>query len=134
MRFSFQDGELFGIGQTFWDTPFTRKQEPVESVSHHLHAKRPASRDAVLRSSMVSGYLDNIKRYETVLAKVEQNNDRENALGRTISPIEYVDLLRRSYEEKRKQESDLQIEETKKPVKRKKQVRFDDSQEVEKKR
>lgn len=106
----------------------------MESVSHHLHAKRPASRDAVLRSSMVSGHLGNVKRYEAVIAKVEQTDNRESTLGKATSPIEYVDLLRRSYEEKRKQESDLQIEEAKKPVKWKKKVRFDDSQEVEKKR
>ncbi|XP_076759799.1 organic cation transporter protein [Xylocopa sonorina] len=52
---SMMDGELFGIDQTFWETPFTRRR-PLEPRVHHLHAKRAATRPDVLRSSMISGY------------------------------------------------------------------------------
>ncbi|EFN82543.1 Solute carrier family 22 member 5 [Harpegnathos saltator] len=93
------DGELFGIDQTFWEIPFMRKRRPSEPKGHYLHAKRPVSRPALLRSSMLSGHLGNLRRHQAVRARAEQI--RRSALSTVTSPIEYVDLLRRRYEEMR---------------------------------
>ncbi|RLU25847.1 hypothetical protein DMN91_002008 [Ooceraea biroi] len=93
----------------FWETPSTRKKEPMAPMNHHLRAKRSVSRrGAVLRSSMVSGHLGNVRRYEAVMAGMEQLDDRlrGSALG-TATPMEYVDLFRKSYKEKQKQESNV---------------------------
>ncbi|EZA59421.1 hypothetical protein X777_00457, partial [Ooceraea biroi] len=101
--------ELFGLDQRFWETPSTRKKEPMAPMNHHLRAKRSVSRrGAVLRSSMVSGHLGNVRRYEAVMAGMEQLDDRlrGSALG-TATPMEYVDLFRKSYKEKQKQESNV---------------------------
>ncbi|XP_032681670.1 organic cation transporter protein-like [Odontomachus brunneus] len=95
------DGELFGIDQTFWETPFTKKRQPPEPKGHYLHAKRPVSRPAVLRSSMVSGHLGNLRRHQAARARAEEIG--RSALGAATSPTEYVNLLRRRYEEMRNQ-------------------------------
>ncbi|XP_015439318.1 PREDICTED: organic cation transporter protein-like [Dufourea novaeangliae] len=63
------DGELFGINQSFWDTPFTRKKPP-EPRGHHMHARRPASRPALLRSSMISGSLGDSRRISVIQSKM----------------------------------------------------------------
>ncbi|XP_012136352.2 organic cation transporter protein [Megachile rotundata] len=65
------DGEFFGIDQSFWDTPFTKKKH-LEPVGHHMHAKRPFFRPEPMRSSMVSGYLGNRKRLAAVKARASQ--------------------------------------------------------------
>lgn len=98
--FCIQDGELFGIDQTFWETPFTKKWQPAEPKGHYLHAKKPILRPATLKSSMVSGHLGNLRRHQIVSARAEQI--RRSTLGATTySPAEYVALLRRKYEELR---------------------------------
>ncbi|CAK9808197.1 Carcinine transporter [Anthophora quadrimaculata] len=66
------DGELFGIDQGFWDTPFTKKKPPLEPKGHHLHAKRPVSRADLLRSSMISGRKGNVKRYGEMKRRASQ--------------------------------------------------------------
>ncbi|XP_033300362.1 carcinine transporter-like [Bombus bifarius] len=63
------DGELFGIDQTFWETPLTKKKPP-EPMVHHLHAKRPVKRPAILRSSMISGYIGNVRRHTLIQRRV----------------------------------------------------------------
>ncbi|CAL7937886.1 unnamed protein product [Xylocopa violacea] len=68
---SMMDGELFGIDQTFWETPFTRRQ-PLEPKLHHLHAKRAASRPDILRSSMISGYKGVRARHEQMKHRASQ--------------------------------------------------------------
>nr|XP_034179644.1 carcinine transporter-like [Osmia lignaria] len=59
------DGELFGIDQSFWETPFTKK-EPLEPRGHHLHAKRPFVRPEPMRSSMISGAVGNRRRIAAI--------------------------------------------------------------------
>ncbi|KOC60999.1 Organic cation transporter protein [Habropoda laboriosa] len=65
------DGEIFGIDQSFWETPFTKKK-PLEPKGHHLHAKRAASRPDMLRSSMISGRKGNVRRYGEVKRRASQ--------------------------------------------------------------
>ncbi|KAG7200650.1 hypothetical protein KM043_001206 [Ampulex compressa] len=99
------DGELFGIDQTFWETPFTRKRGHLEPKGHHLHAKRPISRGDLLRSSMVSGYLGNQRRIKAVEDRIASAGlrPRRSALGAASSPTEYVEMLRRTYQRNRKE-------------------------------
>lgn len=68
--------------------------------------------------------MGNLRRHQAVTAKVEQIDHRPST-SEVTSPIEYVDLLRKLYEEKRKQEADDRIIDTKeaKPTKRKKKVK-----------
>ncbi|XP_076629833.1 organic cation transporter protein [Colletes latitarsis] len=90
------EGELFGIDQKFWTNPFSQK-EPVELEGHHLHAKRPASRPAILRSSMVSGYLGNRRRLESIILRRANGfirSDPSNSLT-VVSPFEHLKQLRR---------------------------------------
>lgn len=86
----FKDGELFGIDQTFWETPFTRRT-PLKPKGHHLHAKHPASRPGMLRSSMVSGYLGNMERLTAIREKILQDalDSTESTLV-SRSPSEYL--------------------------------------------
>lgn len=77
-EFSFcriKDGELFGIDQTFWDTPFTRKA-PIEPRGHHLHAQRPVRSSSIMRSSMISGIKGIEKRHNTVASRAGQVSPR----------------------------------------------------------
>nr|XP_031825737.1 organic cation transporter protein-like [Nomia melanderi] len=62
------DGEVFGTDQSFWDTPFTRKR-PRTPQGHHVHARRPVRRPELLRSSMISGYLGDSKRFSVLYQK-----------------------------------------------------------------
>jgi len=96
-----QDGELFGIDQSFWETPFTKK-EPVEPVKHYLHAKHPVIRGSVLRNSLVSGHVGNLKRYEAVKAKVKEYRDRERTESLDTAPLSMkrATLLEKKYEKR----------------------------------
>ncbi|XP_054008856.1 organic cation transporter protein-like [Hylaeus anthracinus] len=90
------EGELFGIDQTFWETPFTRK-EPLEPIGHHLHAKRPALRPAILRSTMISGYVGNESRILSTQEKAALASDRlaDTDSSASVSPQDYLEQLRR---------------------------------------
>lgn len=80
--------------RSFQETfPFTWKRQPSEPKGHHLHAKRVVSQLAMLKSSMVSGHLGNLRRHQPVRARAEQVG--RSVLGAATLFTEYVDLLRR---------------------------------------
>ncbi|XP_076295140.1 organic cation transporter protein [Lasioglossum baleicum] len=68
-----EDGEVFGIDQKFWENPLTRMKRS-RPVGHHVHARRPISRPALLRSSMISGPLGYGKRVDTIKKKASNSH------------------------------------------------------------
>ncbi|XP_076376722.1 organic cation transporter protein [Megalopta genalis] len=71
-----EDGENFGIGQAFWDNPIARRKIMVPQ-GHHVNARRPVSRPEVLRSSMISGYLGDIRRFSSLRQIVDERRASE---------------------------------------------------------
>lgn len=71
--------------------------------------------------------MGNLRRHRAVTAKAGRIGDRprRSALGAATSPMEYVDLLRKGYEQKRKREADDQAGNAReeKPAERKKEVK-----------
>ncbi|XP_076677600.1 organic cation transporter protein [Andrena cerasifolii] len=93
------EGELFGVEQSFWDNPFMKKRKPLESRGHHLHAKRPASRPGMLRSSMISGILSNARRRSTIQERVSMmmQNGASSSAPRNTTPLEYLQRARQEH-------------------------------------
>ncbi|XP_076165331.1 organic cation transporter protein [Ptiloglossa arizonensis] len=85
------DGELFGIDQKFWETPFTKK-EPLEPTVHHLHAKRPATRPSIMRSSIISGFLGNRRRLSAARSRVISGTQTDPFTPNSIR--EYLEQIR----------------------------------------